>query len=207
MIRFNNLSALAGVDHGITEKGDEAPAGLVRGQQTHGNGFAWIENTNKLIVPKVDALATRAAGLTLGVYTADCVSILFADERSGVVGTIHAGWRGTALDITRQAIESLKIHPNNLKVGIGPAICLNCFEVGEEVAKQFDAAHVRPSEEAEGKYFIDLWQANVDLALEAGVKQSNIEVIRRCTLEDDALYSFRQGDRDDRQVSWIVRNE
>ncbi len=207
MITFENLRRLGGVSHGITEKSDKVTAGLVRGEQVHKDVLAWVDKSTRGLVRGVDALATKEIGVTLGVYTADCVPILLADERSGIVATVHAGWRGTALEIARKAVDGLKIRPTQLQVGIGPAICPKCFEVGDEVARQFSDHLVRASDDERGKFFVDLWQANVDQLVEAGVKRANIEIINRCTLEEDSLYSFRDGDRDSRLVAWVRRDE
>ncbi len=203
MITFSHLSALKGIEHGITEKGDVVPE-FIRGEQVHKNSVAQVHATDESPIKGVDALVTRERDLTLGVYTADCVPMLFVDLSSGVIGTIHAGWRGTALDIARKTIEFLKIRPGNISVGIGPAICGRCFEVGPEVAKQFDA-HLVTASQNTGKFLIDLWQANVEQLLAIGVKEKNIEGIRRCTMEDDSLYSYRNGDRIDRNVAFIRR--
>ncbi|HLD21575.1 MAG TPA: laccase domain-containing protein, partial [Patescibacteria group bacterium] len=90
-------------------------------------------------------------------------------------------------------------------VGIGPAICPKCFAVGKEVARQFDPSVVQESEEQEGVFHVDLWQANVLQCIEAGIPERNIEVMRVCTVEDHSLYSFRRGDRIKRNITFIRR--
>lgn len=214
MLMFRHLSQLRGVRHGITEREDVVPSGLTYGEQVHKDRMAWVDVSREdapSSVPKealyrgVDALFTRATGVGLGVRVADCVPVLCADERNGVVGVIHAGWRGTALEITRKTLESLKFPLHQLRVGLGPAICPNCFVVGEEVARQFPASCVTESAQEEGKFHVDLWQANVLQCLEVGVAERNIEVMRACTMETPTLFSFRRGDRDDRSVAFIFR--
>ncbi len=204
MLTFKFFSTISSVEHGITERGEAAPESI-RGEQVHGDTAAWVEHSEQAIVPRADALLTRKTGITLAILAADCVPVLLVEPRAGIIGTIHAGWRGTALDITRKTIEFLKVKPFGLRVGIGPAICQNCFVVGEEVARQFDRAVVRESETEEGKWHVDLWQANVNQCLELGVPERNIEVMRVCTFEHQNLYSFRRGDRDARHVAWIRR--
>ncbi len=207
MLTFTHISQLSSIEHGITEKGDVVPQHVVQGEQVHKNKAVWIEHDSELLKRGVDALLTRKTDLTLGVRVADCVPILLADERSGIIGTIHAGWRGTALDIAMKTIEYMNIRPQKTLVGIGPGICANCFEVGEEVARQFDTSVVRESDEEEGKFFIDLAQANVIQLVEAGVPERNIEVMDLCTHEEEKLYSFRQGDREDRNIAFIRRTK
>ncbi len=203
MFTFSNLSAVQGVTHGITQKGDELPSSLVYGQQVHKNKAAWVEDDSQEVIKGVDALATRVSGITLGVEVADCVPLIFAEPNMRIIGTIHAGWRGTALEITRKTIEFLKIKPFKLLVGIGPAICKNCFEVGEEVARQFDPSVVQESEQEEGKFTIDLIQANINQCIEVGIPERNIEVCGHCTYEDDTLYSYRQGEHKKRNTGFI----
>jgi YfiH family protein len=206
MLKFALFSNLPNIEHGITERGEDTPV-VVRGEQVHGDKSAWVETDAKLLIPKVDALLARQPGFTLGVVAADCVPVLLCEPGMGIIGTIHAGWRGTALDVTRKTIEALKTKPFQLRVGIGPAICPNCFEVGEEVARQFDRSLVRESENEEGKWHVDLWQANVNQCLELGVPERNIEVMRVCTFENHNLFSYRRGDRNERHTTWIRRTK
>ncbi|MBI2410769.1 MAG: polyphenol oxidase family protein [Candidatus Kerfeldbacteria bacterium] len=203
MLQFSNLAKCSYITHGITEIGDAVPTGLVFGEQVHKDKTVWVEDTAQQQLRGVDALVTRQKKVGVAVRVADCVPVLFAEPRVGVVGAVHAGWRGTALDITRKSIEFLKMKPFGLKVGIGPAICPNCFVVGEEVARQFDPAVVRESETREGIFHLDLWQANVNQCLELGIPENNIEVMRVCTVESPRLYSFRRGDREQRNIAFI----
>lgn len=193
------------LEHGITEVGDTVPTDLIFSEQIHQDRAAWVtkENDVHTIIAGADALVTRERGMSIGVKCADCVPVLFVEPRMKIVGAVHAGWRGTALDVTRKSVEFLKINPFGLRAGIGPAICPNCFVVGEEVARQFDRAVVRESETEEGKFHVDLWQANVLQLTELGIPERNIEVMRVCTVETPALYSFRRGDREKRNVAYV----
>lgn len=199
MLQFSHLQ-LHGIEHGITQRGDAIPEGVILGEQVHKAVSEWVADTSREQIPKADALMTKVSGVTLGARTADCVPLLFAEPKRGVVGTIHAGWRGTALDIARKAMDALKFPAHTVRVGVGPAICPKCFEVGEEVASQFERNVV---EERDGKWYVDLWQANINQLKEAGVAERNIEVMRICTVEDDSLYSFRAGDRGNHNIAWI----
>ncbi len=205
MMTFRHLLQLRSVRHGITERDDVVPAGLTYGEQIHKDRLVWVDAAQDTAVRGADALFTRATGVGVGVRVADCVPVLCADERNGVLGVIHAGWRGTALEITRKTLESLKFPLHQMRVGIGPAVCPKCFVVGEEVARQFPASVVSESAEEEGKFHVDLWQANVLQCVEVGVAERNIEVMRTCTMETPTLYSFRRGDRTERTVAFIVR--
>lgn len=206
MLQFSNLAALPNIHHGIASRGEEAtwPKNVVMFQeQMHKDRAMWVDHATPSPVPPGDALLTKTPGIPVGIRVADCVAVLFAEPRLKLVGAIHAGWRGSALEITRKTFEFLKIKPFQILVGIGPALCPRCFVVGEEVARQFDKSVVTESEEEEGKFHLDLWQANVNQCLEVGIPERNIEVMAMCTKEHDALYSFRAGDADKRNLAFI----
>lgn len=211
MLQFSLFEQFDFIEHGITVAGETAPDDVVLGEQTHKAVVQWIEEHQSEWVPRIDALATRKAGIAVGVRHADCVPLLFVEPKRGVVGAIHAGWRGTALEITRKTLEFLKFPAHNVYVGIGPAIGPDSFVVGQEVAEQFPRSCVTEigvgeegSDYAGEKQFrVDLWEANKLQLLEVGVKERNIEVIRRDTFTDSELYSFRGGDREPRNISWI----
>lgn len=207
MIVYSNLSALPGIEHGTTEKGEQPPEPLVQCQQVHEDVAVWVDEKTPDVVKGADALVTRKPNITIAVFTADCVPVLFADPGAKVIGVVHAGWRGTALEITRKTFEFIGMKPFNFRVAIGPAICQKCFVVDEEIARQFDTEVVRESEEEEGKFHVDIVQANINQCLEVGVPEKNIEVCRRCTFEDGKLLSSRAGDKEERMHTFIRRNE
>jgi YfiH family protein len=93
--------------------------------------------------PRADALATRTAGLLLGIQTADCVPILLADTRHRVVAAIHAGWRGTLARIAVKALGRMRMEfgtrPRDVVAALGPSIGRCCYEVGSDVARSFAA--------------------------------------------------------------------
>lgn len=90
-----------------------------------------------------DALVTNLEGVLLAVQTADCVPILVADIKQGVVAAIHAGWRGTAKRIAEKTAGAMRARfgskPQNLRAAIGPAIRQCCYAVGEEVIEEFES--------------------------------------------------------------------
>jgi len=90
-----------------------------------------------------DALFTRLPGILLVVQTADCVPILFADTKNRAVAAIHAGWRGTLARIAVKALGRMKMEfgtrPGDVIAALGPAIGRCCYEVGSDVARDFDA--------------------------------------------------------------------
>lgn len=149
-----------------------------------------------------DGYVTSERGVALGVKTADCVPILLADEAHGVVGALHAGWRGSTRGIVFAGVEkmlALGAATGNIKAAIGAAIGPCCYEVGEEVfasaaqnlgieiAKRF----ITPREES-GKYSADLVGLDRELLLCAGVPEENIDVCGHCTAcESETFFSHR----------------
>lgn len=93
--------------------------------------------------PRVDAMVTATPGLALGVTTADCGPILFADSKARVIGAAHAGWKGAftgVLENTIDAMEKLGANRADITVAIGPLIRQPSYEVGAEFVERFTAA-------------------------------------------------------------------
>lgn len=165
--------------------------------------------------PKADALATRVPGLAIGVLTADCAPVLFADSNAGVVGAAHAGWRGALGGVLEAAIvlmERLGARRSAITAVVGPAIGPAAYEVGEEFESTF--RRVTPDNAqfftrgVAGKPHFDL-PAYATHRLE-GIGVGRVDSLRRCTYSDAArFYSFRRathrGEADyGRQISAIV---
>lgn len=90
--------------------------------------------------PRADAMVTRRDGLALGILTADCAPVLFADSGAGVVGAAHAGWRGAlngVLGACVDAMEALGAERESIVAGIGPCIGASSYEVGPEFPEPF----------------------------------------------------------------------
>ena len=106
--------------------------------------------------PKADALATRTAGLLLGVQTADCVPILLADTRHRAIAAIHAGWRGTLARIVVKTLGRMRMEfgtrPRDVVAALGPAIGRCCYEVDSDVARSFAAQFPNAAEWFDGPF-------------------------------------------------------
>lgn len=92
--------------------------------------------------PEADALVTDRPGLLLGILTADCVPVLFADVQAGVIGAAHAGWKGAlhgVTDRTLDAMVALGADRGRIACAIGPCIARKSYEVGEDFAARFEA--------------------------------------------------------------------
>lgn len=88
----------------------------------------------------VDGVVTQLSDVAIGVSTADCVPVVMADAEAGVIAAAHAGWRGAVGGIISNTLEAMVSRGalmSRLEVLIGPCICQECFEVGEEVAVMF----------------------------------------------------------------------
>jgi YfiH family protein len=114
---------------------------LVVLKQVHSNRVVTVE---KSALPdgtiEADALVTKDAGIALGVLTADCAPILFADPEAGVIGAAHAGWKGAANDIslnTIKAMVDLGADPKKILVTVGPTISGANYEVGPDFMAEF----------------------------------------------------------------------
>jgi hypothetical protein len=149
--------------------------------------------------PKADALVTATPGLALGVATADCGPVLFADPDAGVIGAAHAGWKGAftgVLEATLAAMQRLGASPARTCAAIGPMLSAANYEVGPEFVARFldqdtdNAAFFRASPRREHAMF-DL-PAYLRLRLNrAGV--GRIEDLALCTYADEArFYSYRR---------------
>jgi YfiH family protein len=91
--------------------------------------------------PHADAMVTDRPGLLLGVLTADCAPVLFADEGAGVVGAAHAGWRGAVggvTDATIEAMERLGARRERIAAVVGPCIAQPSYEVDEGFRSRFE---------------------------------------------------------------------
>jgi YfiH family protein len=148
--------------------------------------------------PKADALVTRSPGIAIGVGTADCGPILFADTEANVIGAAHAGWRGALagiLEATIAAMEKLGARRNKTVAVLGPSISQRNYEVGPELVERFVAAdpgnarYFIPSTLA-GHSMFDLPAYTIDRLAGAGVRAANIDL---CTYAEPArFFSYRR---------------
>ena len=181
-----------------------------------------------------DACATSRPGLLLGVQTADCVPLLLVDPRRRAVAAVHAGWRGTLQRIVSKAIGKMTMEfgsrSADLLAAIGPSIGGCCYEVGTEVAVEFQSQfpqaaewfdEPRTGEEPNPlewlnrappghqpppkNVFLDLRAANRAQLLTAGLRSENIFASDLCTAcRPDLLFSYRkQGRRSGRAMAVI----
>lgn len=182
------------------------PEHMVASKQTHttnirlateadlGNGI-----TGPSAYDDVDGLATDIPGIALVTFYADCVPLYFVDPVKKAIGLAHSGWRGTVAGMGACMVQFMREHfhsdPKDLIAAIGPSICVDCYEVSEEVAEQFREGFpedVLQSGKADGKYQLDLWKANESILLKAGILPEHLTVTDVCTCHNpEYLFSHR----------------
>ena len=168
------------------------PLPLKTVKQVHGSRVIAVREPGPLHTPgdpiEADGLTTSVAEVLLAILTADCVPILIADTSKRVVAAFHAGWRGTVARIVEQGIAAMQTdynsHPEDLIAAIGPSIGPCCYTVGEQLQQEFSATFSYAPElfqERGGQPHFDLWQANRQQLLSAGVAHRRIAAVGLCT--------------------------
>lgn len=150
----------------------------------------------------VDGLITDVPGMTLVTFYADCVPLYFLDPVHRAAGLSHSGWRGTVKRMGKVTLEAMAqaygTRPEDVLCCIGPSICGDCFEVGEEVVREFQEEFDEKYwqelfwQKDNGKYQLDLWKANHIILQEAGVTKEHLQITDICTrCNPDYLFSHR----------------
>lgn len=184
------------------------PDDMIRPSQTHTLVVRAVDRTNAgngvVRLPDegdCDGLITDVPGLLLCTREADCVPVYMLDPVKKAVGMIHSGWRGTAGEISKNAIELMHskygTNPSNLIVAFGPNICQNCYEVGAELIDDFSQNFASDIDllfkpKADGKYLLDVQKAVVLTLIRAGVRKDNIFPSNICTYENTEFSSYRR---------------
>ncbi|WP_238585239.1 peptidoglycan editing factor PgeF [Sulfurospirillum halorespirans] len=163
---------------------------LVFMDQVHGDTITQIHSGDEM--PTCDAMITDVSGIALAVMVADCIPILYYDERHHAIGVAHAGRVGTLLQVgqkcARAMAESFGTRMEELTIWMGPSIRSCCYEVGIEATQGLESfLHVKS-----GKYFLDLQNANLKAFLDMGIKRKNIMVSEVCTCCDSRYFSYRR---------------
>lgn len=148
--------------------------------------------------PQADIVVTNKPEVTLFMRFADCVPIVYYDPVKKAIALAHAGWRGTLLGVATAAVEALRANygskPEDLLVGIGPAISVEKYEIGSEVVAEVEKVFVEDAlpllPRSNGKAHFDLVGANQMMLNKAGVRK--IELSNLCTATDtDDWFSHR----------------
>jgi polyphenol oxidase len=152
---------------------------------------------------ETDALITNERGLCLAVMSADCVPILLYDKMNGAIAAIHSGWRGTVAKILEKTLQEMNgrygTNGENIIAGIGPSVCQDSYEVGEDVIESVISSFPNADQllvaTKANKAKLDLWKANKYQLMDFGVREEDIELSNLCTVKNNVhFFSARKGD-------------
>jgi YfiH family protein len=209
------------IDKVTTNRGRVAAAidlkSLVTAYQIHSANVVEVESPwTREHAPRADAMVTTRPGVALGILTADCAPVLFADRNARVVGAAHAGWRGAitgVLDATVAAMAKHGARPETMVAAIGPCIAQASYEVGPEFPAPFlaedpaNAGFFRPSARA-GHFMFDLSGYVARRLRKLGIGAVGALTNDTCR-EEDRFFSYRRaclrGEKDyGREISVIA---
>jgi YfiH family protein len=174
-------------------------------KQNHSDIIQYVESGGNY--GESDALITDKKNVGLAISSADCSAIFIYDSNKSIIAGIHSGWRGTQKRIVTKTLMKMKERfssdPKNLFAYIAPAISQKNYEVGKEVAEQFDKKYLQPSGD---KYLLDVSGNNYDMLLDFGIPNDQIERSDLCSFENKALlHSYRrEGQRSGRALGIIA---
>lgn len=163
-------------------------------------------------IPETDALITNVPGIPLALHFADCVGVFLLDPAHRAIGVAHAGWRGTVDGIVIATVEAMTrefgSNPSEILAGIGPSIERHCFEVDEDVARQFSKSFAGDERiltaSSSTKWRVDLRTANLMMLERAGLDDSNIVVSEQCTsCNSSEFFSYRRDGETGRMGGWL----
>lgn len=182
------------------------PPGLTMAQQIHSARVLDACGRKGERLGEGDAIISTEPGVGIGIRTADCVPILVADPVTRTIACVHAGWRGTAANITGATIDDLRsrgCRAADLCVAIGPSIGSCCYEVGPDVARHFEPW--RDFDDNGDKSTLDLPGINEIQLGRAGVRK--IWKSGECTYcQPERFYSFRrEKEQAGRMISFVNR--
>ena len=173
----------------------------------------------------VDGIVTDIPDALLTVFGGDCPPVYIVDPKRRAAGLVHAGWKGTLGRIPQVAVAQMTVKfgcdPADMYAAIGPGVCRDCYEMGDEVYDAFAAQWSRedadlilsryPAKDADGKeipggkYHLDLREANKLTLLRAGIPADHIAVSNVCTMCNvDTFYSYRGRALENEQVAMLV---
>ncbi len=185
------------------------PENMVCSRQTHTTNVRVVtqKDAGKGVVrdcdyTDVDGLLTCEPGICLVTFYADCVPLLFVDPVKKVIASSHSGWRGTAARMGRVTVDAMRrefgCRPEDIVAAVGPSICQDCYEVSEDVIQCFRDAFPENVwsrlfyKKENGKYQLDLWKANEQVLLDAGIQEEHLAVTNLCTCcNPQILFSHR----------------
>lgn len=188
-----------------------SPENMVYAMQTHTTNVMEVTSHHRGMgvirdrdFSDMDGLITNVPNVVLVTGYADCVPLFFADPVKKAIGASHSGWRGTVNNIAKVTVDKMAkcygSNPSDIIAFIGPSICKNCYEIGQDVADEFAVTYrgkeldeiLSPKTACSGKYLLDLHRANYINFINSGLHPENIMVTDICTCcNPDILFSHR----------------
>lgn len=192
------------------------PNSLVISDQVHKTNILLVDHKDKgkgFSIPRdyeeIDGLITNTPGVTLVTKYADCVPLFFVDPVKRAIGLSHSGWKGTVNRIGSKTVKEMAkafgSKPKDIIAVIGPSICMDCYEVGEEVVLEFKKEFIEDNRHYDeetspiyvknqrGRYQLNLWEACRRVLLEAGLSPDNVHISKVCTsCNSQLLFSHRK---------------
>ena len=182
---------------------------MVLSKQTHTTNVRVVteEDKGKGVIRErdytdVDGMITNVPGICLVTSYADCVPLYFVDPVKKAIGLSHSGWRGTVGKIGKNTVQLMQENfgskPEDLLAAVVPSVCMDCYEVSEDVIEQFKEDFEKKYWEdlfykkENGKYQLTLWKANELIFLESGILPEHMAITNVCThCNSKILYSHR----------------
>jgi len=173
-------------------------------KQIHSNHVIVIKEEDKgrggidynSALPSCDALVSSIPGVACAALVADCVPVVIACPSGHAVAVAHAGWRGALLKVcvetSKELEEDCGLPSSEFLAFVGPHVCANCFEVGEEIAEKFLREYPHAVRRKEFGIKIDLGMVIREQLEECGIPAEMIFEIDDCTMCDSRYYSFRR---------------
>lgn len=199
---------------------EEMKAPVCKVKQVHGRDLLNVlpELSRELSGPRYlhylyDGMLTSLTDLTLTVYSADCLPFLFFEPERRVIAAVHAGWKGTLLDIcgatVHQMVKNYQCDPARIRVVCGPSIHVCCFEIREDVASLFHQNYQAWEDliiKVEGKMKLDLHELNRRQLTRQGIRDSHLEISGICTCCHPRRFpSFRRDGAGPRRIITGIR--
>ncbi len=178
---------------------------VARMSQVHGSDVHVLERPPQPgdAPPRADGLATALPGVVLMVLAADCVPVVLADSRRGVVGVAHAGRPGLAAGVVPATVAALRAMGADELVGwVGPHVCGRCYEVPAELRDEVGA--IVPEAVAETSWGTPA--LDIGAGVRAQLARDGVQVVSTggCTREDESLYSYRRQGAESGRLAGLV---
>ena len=199
---LSSLISKSFIEHGFGTKHFTLPSLIPRinPKQTHSDNIAVIDKFNEksTTIENCDGLITKKRNVVLTVITADCVPIVFVDEKAGIIGISHQGWKGTLDKLPGKMVDkmlSIGATSQNIYCLFGPAINDCCYDIYGDRLQKFEDMFKSESifRKANGKNFLNLYKANYLTLTQKGIKESQIDCFPFCTSCDSKrFYSYHR---------------